>query len=816
MLFAAIQLAVLALGFGMSYHYQLSQRIEDTRRTAELVAGVAAQAVAGSLADQDAAAIRPVLVKAVGSESFQRASYEDTAGHSVTFNATRDFFVPAPAWLSNYVAAQLLPIQQGVWVSGRDAGKLSLDFAVDRIAAQLWQSARQALVIALLGLAAGLAATHWLLHRWLGGLASFGWVESSIRAGVTDAAAEIDQDMPLEFRRVAERLNSATASMRDQFGQRIDVLMDALIQHKGAIDRSAIVSEIDPAGTILRVNDMYCEVSARSREDIVGRDWNFMLAAGDAHDGLPGPGLDASVRAGDFSHVRPDGSVFWVRSTQVPIFAPDGSLEKYICIGFDISERKASEEKVRRLAYFDVLTGLPNRRHFFEEVETHVKRADAVAERFAILHFDLYNFKDVNDTLGHAAGDALLVEVGGRVSASLGPDAFVARLGGDEYAVLAPGADSAGAATRFAERIFETLEVPFRTTVGEMHLSSSIGVSLYPDDGDDVTSLLKHADMALYRAKARGKRACVLFSSDLGRSNRERAELERELRHALERGELSLEYQPKYHLGYDRVVGAEALLRWNHPVLGRVSPARFIPVAEESQLIIPIGKWVIEEVCRQIQRWENAGMPSIQVALNLSAVQFRSARLFEDIAAILARADVLPGQIELEITESLLMDDPGAAVALLGRLRQAGFSIAIDDFGTGYSSLSYLKKFPVGVLKIDRSFIKDLAENMDDRAIAAAVVSMAGSLLLDVVAEGVETIEQLDVLRDMGCDYIQGYYISKPLAPDEFERFVRVSHEHGIEVARIPAQAQAPLAVPPIASVERPAAIPVAADVSPV
>jgi hypothetical protein len=318
-----------------------------------------------------------------------------------------------------------------------------------------------------------------------------------------------------------------------------------------------------------------------------------------------------------------------------------------------------------------------------------------------------------------------------------------------------------------------------------------MGVSLFPGDGDDVTGLLKHADMALYRAKARGKRACVLFSSDLERNNRERAEMERDLRGALERGELSLEYQPKYHLGFDRVVGAEALLRWNHPVLGRVPPIRFIPVAEESQLIIPIGKWVIEEVCRQIQRWENAGMPSIQVALNLSAVQFRSAHLFEDISAILARADVLPGQIELEITESLLMDDPNAAVDLLARLRQTGFSIAIDDFGTGYSSLSYLKKFPVGVLKIDRSFVKDLSDNMDDRAIAAAVVSMAGSLLLDVVAEGVETIEQVDILRDMGCDYSQGYYISKPLPPDDFERFVRVSHEHGIEVARIPAPAVA-------------------------
>jgi diguanylate cyclase (GGDEF)-like protein/PAS domain S-box-containing protein len=807
-LFAAIQLGVLGLGLGMSAHYQLKDRFEDTRRTAELVTGVVAQAVAGSLVDQGAAAIRPVLMRAVDSETLQRASFVDASGQRMTFNATGELFVPAPAWVRDYVAMKLPRINLTVSAIGRDAGVLRLDFAVDRIAAELWEGARQALLLALAGLVAGLAVTHLMLRHWLGSLANFGQVASRIRAGMTDATAEIDQKMPLEFRLAAEKLNSATASLRDQFGQRIDVLMDALIQHKGAVDRSAIVSELDASGTLVHVNDMYCAVSGRSRDDVVGRDWAFMCAESDARDHVLDRVLDANVHVGDVCNLRPDGTTFWLHSTRVPIFAADGKLEKYICIDFDISERKESEEKIRRLAYFDALTGLPNRRHFFEQVEAHIAHSGAEAGGFAILHFDLYNFKDVNDTLGHAAGDELLVDVGRRVSACLGTGDFVARVGGDEFAVLVPGAGSAAVATGFTERIFDVLEEPFRTRGGEMYLSSSMGVSLFPGDGDDVTRLLKHADMALYRAKARGKRACVYFSSELERNNRERADMERELRGALERGELSLEYQPKYHLGYDRVVGAEALLRWNHPVLGRVPPVRFIPVAEESQLIIPIGKWVIEEVCRQIQRWENAGLPPIQVALNLSAVQFRSAHLFEEIAAILARADVLPGQIELEITESLLMDDPSAAVELLGRLRQAGFSIAIDDFGTGYSSLSYLKKFPVGVLKIDRSFVKDLSDNMDDRAIAAAVVSMAGSLLLDVVAEGVETIEQVDILRDMGCDYIQGYYISKPMAPDAFEQFVRVSHEHGIEVARIPAQTQAPHAIQPAGS-------PVVADVTP-
>jgi diguanylate cyclase (GGDEF)-like protein/PAS domain S-box-containing protein len=1007
LVFAACLMLVVGGGLGVAYRTQFAQRIADAHATADIVIDVAAQAAVDNLARREPEALRRTLAKAVASTPFKSAVYIDSSGGRIGYNATEALFLAPPAWLREMVAERLPSVNRDIVVDGRGMGVLRLIFSVDRMAADLWDAIGTALAVALAGLIAGLLVTRWLLARWLGGLEGFDDVASRIRAGSIDAAVSITRESPVEIRRAAELLNSATSSMRDQFGQRIDVLMHALLQHKNAIDRSAIVCELDVDGRILQVNDRYCDVTGEARDAVLGRDWRFMHA----HE-VAAPDLDATVREQDITCERADGSVFWLKSTVVPIFDGGGGIEKYICIDIettrekrgearlreqkrqaevtldsiadgviatdaagrityanpgagralgldaddlpghalgdwfgrfapdagdngawinrrdevdagaggrrivestlshledaggarggyvlalrdvtrasalqsrlqqlssavensasgiyitdlearieyvnprfcelsgyaageivgltpavlksgrtppevyvdlwstlragnpwrgqllnrrkdgtqywcmqaisvvrdgqgvpvnyvavseDISERKEAEEKIHRLAYFDSLTELPNRRHFFERVEERFRLARRGDAGFAILHFDLFNFKDVNDSLGHAAGDELLREVGRRLQACLLHVDFVARLGGDEFAVLVPNVANAQAAGPVIERIFSAIEAAFLLRGAEVFVSSSMGVSLYPDNGADATTLLKNADMALYRAKAMGKRACVFFSIELERKNRERAELERELRHALERGELSLEYQPKYHLGFERVVGAEALLRWHHPVLGQISPLRFIPVAEESQLIVPIGKWVVEEVCRQIRRWENAGLPPIQVALNLSPVQFRSAGLFDDISGILERAEVLPGQIELEITESLLMDDPEAAVGMLNRLRNAGFSLAIDDFGTGYSSLAYLKRFPVAVLKIDRSFVKDLSQDMDDRAIAAAVVSMAASLLLDVVAEGVETIEQLDILRELGCDYIQGYYISKPLPGDRFAQFM--------------------------------------------
>ncbi|MBL8383491.1 MAG: EAL domain-containing protein [Burkholderiales bacterium] len=676
-LFALALALTVGAGLVVSYQLQFLRQVEDAQQSGQIVAEASARFVAEAMSG-DGEGLRQALSKAVSGTSFRSAELRTISGIHLVHHGTEPLRRAAPDWLVRTVAARLPMVEVPVTSGARTLGVLRLHPAAERFAALYWDSLRLMLVFGALCLSLTLAAVGYLLSRWIGGLERLGRVESRIRAGVLDAAAEVDRDAPLEIRRAAEMLNNTTASLRAQF----------------------------------------------------------------AH------------------------------------------------------AQSAARETIAQLSSFDSLTGLPNRASFFEAVEARIARAGHDPRPFAVVHFDLFDFKDVNDACGHAAGDRALAEVGRALRQALAAEHAVARVGGDEFAVLVDGfADAAAIETMVADVCAAVEGVALPDAAG-VALSASLGVACFPRDGADGTTLLKHAEIALHRAKAGGRRASVYFSAELERAHRERTELERELRLALERGQLHLEYQPKYHLGFGQVVGAEALLRWSHPVLGNVSPARFIPVAEATGLIVPIGRWIIEEVCRQIHRWEDQGMPSIQVALNLSALQLREPRLFEDIEAILATAEVLPGQIELEITESLLMADPESAVALLRRLRDAGFSIAIDDFGTGYSSLAYLKKFPVGVLKIDRSFVKDISVDMDDRAIAAAIVSLAGSLLLDVVAEGVETIEQVDVLRELGCDYLQGYYISRPLRGDAFATFVRRSREHGVEVARLPLATEAPAGAP--------------------
>lgn len=586
------------------------------------------------------------------------------------------------------------------------------------------------------------------------------------------AADRLDSGVP------ADGIALGTGKNADQ-----ERLCSQFAQLRLAVDRAAIVSEVAPDGSILYANDQYCVALGWQREHVVGRDWLFARVRDGVNE--DDPLYDWSVRQRDVCVRHQRGSLVWLRSTRVPMFGLDGKLDRYLCIDMDVSRQHAAEGRMAQLAELDELTGLPNRRQFFTMIERHVDRRAADQSQFALLHLDLFDFRQVNDALGHAAGDAVLREAARRMESGLPAGASLARVGGDEFSILLPDCGNCDEVLLEVERLFTRLDAPFVVLGGEVHIAASVGISSFPEDGADASTLVKNADLALHLAKSMGKRRWVLFSQDLAQGNRERLDLERELRRALELDQFSLEYQPKYHLGFDRIVGAEALLRWTHPTLGRVSPARFIPVAEQSELIIPIGQWVIREVCRQIVSWQAQGVPPMQVALNLSAVQFRSAHLFEDITSILAEFGVLPGQIELEITESLLMDDPAAAIGLLVRLKEADFSLAIDDFGTGYSSLSYLKKFPISVLKIDRSFVKDLETDLDDRAIAAAIVSMAGALVLDVVAEGAETVEQLDLLREMGCDYVQGYCISRPLAPDAFANFVSLSAREGIQVGKL-------------------------------
>jgi diguanylate cyclase (GGDEF)-like protein len=441
-------------------------------------------------------------------------------------------------------------------------------------------------------------------------------------------------------------------------------------------------------------------------------------------------------------------------------------------------------ERVRFLAYHDPLTRLPNRRRYAELLAQALDRAQRTNGMLAVIFFDLDDFKRVNDTLGHAVGDQLLRAVAHRVGTRLGSESGVtdlsfgsglrlARLGGDEFTLLATDLPGAEAAATLARRVLEALSEPFLLGSHEVFVSGSVGIALFPADGDESALLMRNADTALSRAKELGKNRSLFFTAAMNEQAVERATLERDLRRGLERREFALHFQPIVDLAEGALVGAEALLRWRHPERGLVPPGDFIAVAEETGLIVPLGEWILREACSVARGWQRAGRPAIPVSVNLSVRQFREEKLVEKVVAILGETGLDPRQLGLEITETVLMDADPRNLATLKSLRELGIAIAVDDFGTGYSSLGYLKHFPVDCLKIDRTFVRDVAAEGDDAAITRAVIAMAKSLRLRVVAEGVETAEQLEFVRRHGCDAVQGFLMGRPVSAEEFaERFL--------------------------------------------
>ncbi|THC41894.1 GGDEF domain-containing protein [Massilia sp. Mn16-1_5] len=426
-------------------------------------------------------------------------------------------------------------------------------------------------------------------------------------------------------------------------------------------------------------------------------------------------------------------------------------------------EREEARKRLTWLAQFDTLTGLPNRHRLGVCLEAAIVDAAAGRRRAGVMFIDLDRFKSVNDMLGHSAGDELLVQAGARLRDCVRSGDVVARLGGDEFAVVLPQLGPAGEAEDIARRIVDALAEPFLLQGQQLFVSASVGIAAYPDDGIDAATLLKSADTAMYSAKQNGRNNFQFYLAEMNANAALRLQTEHQLHLALERGEFELHYQPKVQLATGAVSGFEALLRWRHPERGLVAPFEFISILEETGLILPVGEWVIAEVCRQIGAW-SARYPSVPpVAINLSARQLGHAGLPQTVRGIVDAAGVDPGLLEFELTESMLMEDPEAAVRILSDLKSQGMRLSVDDFGTGYSSLAYLKRFPLDALKIDRTFVRDLPGDSDDAAITKAVISLAHSLNLKVVAEGVETIGHVDALRAYGCDEIQGYYIGKPV-----------------------------------------------------
>jgi len=433
--------------------------------------------------------------------------------------------------------------------------------------------------------------------------------------------------------------------------------------------------------------------------------------------------------------------------------------------------RKQAETALRHAAYHDALTGLASRPLLHERLAHAVQRAARDHSKVAVLFMDLDRFKHVNDSLGHSAGDVLLRACADRLRESVRESDTVARFGGDEFVLILEGLNSAADVIAPLTKVLSRFRAPFEVSGRELPTTASIGISVFPDDGQDVETLLMNADSAMYRAKEQGPGHHHFYSAQMNAQGQERLALESCLPRALERDELFLVYQPKLDVATGRITGVEALMRWRHPSLGLISPLQFIPIAEDTGLIDSFGHWALEVACRDARKWQDQGHP-VQVSVNLSARQLDRQRLAEEVAEVLADARLDPARLELEITESGVMRNPAQAGARLRELRDLGVSLAIDDFGTGYSSLSYLRSFPLCTLKIDGSFIKDLPADEDAAALTAGIIALAHRLRMKVVAEGVETLEQLGYLRANGCDEIQGYYLSKPITADEMGRFL--------------------------------------------
>ncbi|WP_374661301.1 putative bifunctional diguanylate cyclase/phosphodiesterase [Inhella sp.] len=469
----------------------------------------------------------------------------------------------------------------------------------------------------------------------------------------------------------------------------------------------------------------------------------------------------------DFQVKRPDGRAVHVRGSGEPVFDTQGGLLGYRGVARDVTAEVLAAREADRLARYDALTGLPNRGQFLQELTRAMSRSKRSGHAMAVGFLDLDRFKTVNDTLGHAAGDELLRVMATRLRKAVREVDTVGRLGGDEFALLFEACGDRHNLRRRALALLETLGQPIHLHERSFMVTGSIGLAFFPEDGEDSDTLLMHADAAMYRTKEQGRNGVNFYDASLAARAERQFEIESTLRMGLARGELLLHYQPKVCARSGRLLGLEALLRWNRPGHGLVPPSEFIPLAEERGLILPIGRWVIRQACEQLARWRAQGLSVPPLALNVSAHQFGDPGLLDDLGQAMRLAGLPAGQLELELTESVLMAEPERARRLLRRMAEMGVRIAIDDFGTGYSSLSYLKRFPARTLKIDRSFVRGLPGKGDDAAIVQAVIALAHSLGLAVVAEGVETDAQLQALRGLGCDQVQGYLTGRPMPAAE-------------------------------------------------
>jgi diguanylate cyclase (GGDEF)-like protein/PAS domain S-box-containing protein len=576
-------------------------------------------------------------------------------------------------------------------------------------------------------------------------------------------------------------LSLANAALAEENRVRAEAEAKLRLSAKVIATSAEAIMITDERQAIVAVNEAFSRMTGYSETEVLGRS-PALLASGRHEDAYFQAMFESLKRDGHWQgevwNRRKNGEVFpqW---TGISVLRDEsGKITHYVSISSDITERKASEERIHYLAHYDTLTGLPNRLLLRDRTQLAMSAAERGHCKVALLSLDLDRFKMINDSFGHQVGDELLKQVVGRLKSAVRSSDTISRQGGDEFIIVLADRTETPSAAKVASKIQEQLAIPFMCAGQELRVTSSIGIALYPDDGTDFETLLKKCDIAMYHAKESGRATYRFYTDALNANSQERLQLETELRWALERQEFVLYYQPQIELDSGRVAGAEALIRWRHPVKGMVPPGRFIPLAEETGLIVALDEWVMKEACRQAVAWRASGIPLHSISVNLSGLQFRQTDLVGRVRATLAESGLPPECLELELTESILVHDVENVLSTVEQLKAIGVKLAIDDFGTGYSSLAYLKRFAVDKLKIDQSFVR--GTDVKDAAIVQAVIQLGKSLNLRTIAEGAETHEQVQTLRDKGCFEVQGYYFSKPLPAELFAAFVERSLVEGV------------------------------------
>ncbi len=533
---------------------------------------------------------------------------------------------------------------------------------------------------------------------------------------------------------------------------------------------------LDEGGHFLEVNQAFLDMFGYAREEVLGR-WtgDFMDAESRERfrESFSQFRAEGSVQGAEFTMMKKDGEPIVVAINRQIGRDASGQFKQSHCILHDITERKEADRRIRQLAFFDTLTGLPNRTLLQDRLDQALVQAGRDKQQVAVLFLDLDHFKSVNDTFGHGVGDLLLQNIAVRLRDCVRRADTVARLGGDEFVIVMAALQDIQSVTRVARKILDSLAGPVRLGGHEIYSTVSIGIAIYPGDSEDADLLLKSADTAMYKAKEQGRNTFQFYAPEMNIEALERLLLGNDLRHALERGEFLLHYQPQLCVATGKLLGMEALMRWRHPELGMIPPATFIPLAEESGNIIPLGAWLLETACARCRHWQMLGFDDLKLAVNLSGRQFKDHLFIDQVGEALRKTDLDPARLEIELTEGILMDNGASAKTFLLALKKLGVQLAIDDFGTGYSSLNHLKQFPVDRVKIDASFIREIPASADDATIAEAIIALGHSLKLKVIAEGVESAEQLHFLRSRGCDEMQGYLFSRALPEDEIDALLQ-------------------------------------------